>query len=364
MLVFNAPINPLSFGNVGFNILREIFNDGLDVCFHPVNGQLDFGAFSITDSRFQEWIKRSLTQRYSALSRDLPTLKLWHVDGSEFKLTDRQFLYTFHETNLPTTTEVDICNLQTRTFFSSEFSRGLFEMMGCENGESVGVGFDRDMIFSEVSSRPKKTRFLLMGKWEKRKHTEKIIVLWSRLFGDDPRYILHCCVHNPFLKPQKMDALIEETFRSAGIKRPSNVFFIPRLNTNREVAKLLHESDIDLGGLSGAEGWNLPSFNMTALGKWSVVLNATAHKDWATHENCIMVEPTGQESADDGVFFRKGNLFNQGNIFTWKEEAVAQAIREAVVLAGEGPNKEGLALQERFSYAKIWRNMRETIFSP
>ena len=73
--------------------------------------------------------------------------------------------------------------------------------------------------------------------------------------------------------------------------------------------------DIDLTGLSGGEGWNLPAFNCTALGKWSVVLNASAHKDWATESNSILVEPSGQIPVDDGLFFKTGLPINQGKFF-------------------------------------------------
>ena len=73
-------------------------------------------------------------------------------------------------------------------------------------------------------------------------------------------------------------------------KRYGNINFLPYLKTNSEVNDFLNAIDIDLSGLSGGEGWNLPSFNATALGKWSIVLNATSHTDWATQSNSILVE--------------------------------------------------------------------------
>ena len=39
---------------------------------------------------------------------------------------------------------------------------------------------------------------------------------------------------------------------------------------------LINNIDIDLSGLSNGEGWNLPAFNATALGKWSIVSNCRA----------------------------------------------------------------------------------------
>ena len=92
-----------------------------------------------------------------------------------------------------------------------------------------------------------------------------------------------------------------------------NINFLPYLNTNSEVNELMNSADIDLTGLSGAEGWNLPSFNMTCLGKWSMVLNATSHKDWATPENSILMESNKKIPAEDGLFFKAGQDYNSYN---------------------------------------------------
>ena len=69
-----------------------------------------------------------------------------------------------------------------------------------------------------------------------------------------------------------------------GGKTYKNINFLPHLKTNSEMNELYNSIDINLSGLSGAEGWNLPAFNSTCLGKWSIVLNATSHKDWATEK--------------------------------------------------------------------------------
>ena len=108
--------------------------------------------------------------------------------------------------------------------------------------------------------------------------------------------------------------------------------------------------DIDLSGLSGAEGWNLPAFNATALGKWSVVLNATSHKDWATPENSLLVEPNGTVPSADGRFFHQGSDFNQGVFYTFDEDAVIAKMKEAEAVC-KTENTKGLELQESFSYS-------------
>jgi hypothetical protein len=106
-------------------------------------------------------------------------------------------------------------------------------------------------------------------------------------------------------------------------------------------------------GMSGGEGWGLPEFQSVALGKHAVILNATAYKEWATDSNAVLVEPNGKTEAYDGVFFKKGGAFNQGNIYTFDEDAFIDGCEKAVERYRENPiNTAGIALQNDFSYAK------------
>ena len=66
------------------------------------------------------------------------------------------------------------------------------------------------------------------------------------------------------------------------------------------------------------------------LGKHSVILNATSYKDWADDSNSVMVEPNGKTDAADGVFFKKGGFFNQGEIFTFDEDEFIAGCEKAV----------------------------------
>jgi hypothetical protein len=134
-------------------------------------------------------------------------------------------------------------------------------------------------------------------------------------------------------------------------KSYSNINFIPWLKTNLEMNEFLNAIDIDLTGMSGGEGWNLPSFNATCLGKWSVVLNATAHTDWATKDNCILVEPNGEQPSEDGVFFKNGSDFNQGTFFNFSEEDLILAMEKAETLVGQN-NMCGSIMGQTFTYKR------------
>jgi hypothetical protein len=155
-----------------------------------------------------------------------------------------------------------------------------------------------------------------------------------------------------------MQGLINATL---GGNHYSNINFLPVLQKNSEVNELLNSIDIDLTGLSGGEGWNLPAFNSTCLGKWSVVLNCTSHKDWATNENSILIDPSGKMPVADGVFFSKGNPFNQGEFYTWTEEQAIWAMEEAEEKVGQ-INTEGTKLGDTMTYSKTVDSILSLIF--
>lgn len=347
-LTYNSVINNLSMGNVSFNFLKELFKRDIDLSFFPLYNSLDTSSFSVDDQGFSDWVNESVNNRIKKIDPNTPTLKLWHINGSENRITKNQFLYTFYELDQPTEEELRLVEAQEHVFFSSQHAVDTFVYSGIspDKVSYVPLGFD-ESFKTEKRKDDGVVHFSLMGKWEKRKHTEKIIKLWVKKFGNNVRYQLNCLVSNPFFK-DKMEALI---LNALGGERYFNVNFIPFLETNSQVNNFINQSDIDLTGLSGAEGWNLPAFNSACLGKWPIVLNATAHKDWANEENSILVSPNGQETSVDNIFFFNNQPFNQGRIFTWDEEEVVSAMEKSIDLAKNGVNKNGERLKEEFTYS-------------
>jgi hypothetical protein len=143
-------------------------------------------------------------------------------------------------------------------------------------------------------------------------------------------------------------------------KKYGNINFLPYLKTNSEVNDLMNAVDINLSGLSGAEGWNLPAFNSACLGKWPIVLNSSSHKDWANKKNSILIEPDGSEEAYDNIFFNRGSPFNQGSISNFSKESFYGAIDKAIE-KNKTPNTEGQKLKEEFSYKKTVNSIIEKI---
>ena len=347
-LLINAPINGLSFGNVSVNILRELFKKNIDLVFFPIGDKAEMDAYDKIDSDFVKYLQSATNDRYSKISKDIPSLKLWHVFGSETRYSKNQSLFTFHEVSEVTSIEKNLLKLQDNIFVSSNYTKNIFNLNGLDNVTHVPLGFDNDFQITNKTYLQDKIHFGILGKFENRKNTARIIKSWLKLFGNKPEYQLSCAITNPFLDKARFQ---NELLKVLEGKNYNNLNFVPYMQTNSEVNDYLNSIDIDLGGLSGAEGWNLPSFNATALGKWSVVINATAHKDWATKDNSILIEPSSLKDCYDDVFFKKGQSFNQGQFFDISDQEMDDAILKSLSYA-KTPNPEGLKLQKQFTYEK------------
>lgn len=355
-IVVKAPFNSLSFGQVAFNLAKAIYRSDRDAveAILPIGNTVDLSAYKV-DREFASWMSQKMNSPFSRITRDMPTLQLWHLQGSQDKPTDNSYLYTFHELDNATVTEKMICGLHDKVFVSSAFSRSTFDLSNVSN---IPIGLDPDIVETGKEYLGKDIiHFGLIGKWESRKNTTAIIKTWLRLFGNNKKYRLTCLVENPFLKTERYQSLVMD---ATGGKDFFNITFLPRLKTNAEVLELYNAIDVDLSGLSSAEGWNLPAFNATALGKWSCVAAHTSHLDWATNDNAIIIHPTGKRPVYDGTFFAKGLDFNQGNIYIIDENDIERAILASVSKA-KTPNESGKALRETFTYDRMWKEIKAQI---
>ena len=253
-LVVNVPLNGLSFGNVSLNLVREMWKRKMSISIFPIGNAVDIPTFDKLDPDFLQWLNLSIQDRLEGISGETPSLKLWHLNGSENRITEKQHLFTFHELNFATQVESSLAKLQSNAIFSSRASQDIFNSNGCKNTHSVKLGFDEDFSILDKKFYEDKVVFGLSGKFEKRKHTAKIINLWINKYGGDFKYRLHCLITNPFYKPEEMQGIIKGIIgdRDAG----NVVFYTPQAN-NTLMNDWLNAVDIDLSGLSGGEGWNL-----------------------------------------------------------------------------------------------------------
>jgi len=357
-IIARLPLNTTSLGNVSVNILRELYKENFDVAIFPHQDSADLSVFDKLSSNFSTWITAGIKERYKIIEKNTPTLQIWHLHNSIARFSSKSFLYSFYELDSPTFSELKVCASHDKVIFSSKDAENHFKNAGASNVTSVPLGYDQDFFETKKEYLKNTTHFGLMGKLEKRKHTLRILKLWAKYYGNKPNYELSCAISNKFMNQEDVNRMIGETLNH---KYYENINFIPFMRSNSEVNDFMNAIDIDLTGLSGGEGWNLPAFNSTCLGKWSCVLNATSHKDWATEENSVLVESNGKEPAYDGIFFNEGQEFNQGNIHTFSEEDFVSATKKAETLYNK-ENTKGKELKDKFSYKNCVNNILSNIY--
>lgn len=358
-LGLHLPINSVSFGQTSTLLLRSLFereklgNNDLDLYLLPI-GQVDLSSQK-EDKEFNAWLQNKIVKAYESFSRDIPTFKLWHLNGSLESISNKQTLLSFYELDKPTKIELNIAR-NNNICFSSKYTCDVFKLFGVE-AKYLPLAFD-SYNFSRLTNKKfhndDRIVFNLCGKFEKRKHTDKVIKAWIKKFGKSRTHVLQCAVYNPFLNEQQNNQLF---INSVNGDKPFNVTFFPHMKENNVYNEFLNSSNIIIG-MSGGEGWGLPEFHSVAIGKHAVILNAHSYKSWANSEAVTFVNPSQQIEAYDGAFFRKGEPFNQGNIFDWDEDEFIAGCEKALEKAKTNKiNEAGLKLQEEFSKEKFTDNI-------
>jgi hypothetical protein len=354
---FDAPFNPTSIGQTSFNIYRELSKNN-DICLFPVQDRIDLGCFSVSEEEKNRISKNSKFSEEN-YNRESPSLAIWHIRGSEKAIGSKQNLLTFHETDTLTTYEASRLSQLDKVFVTSRYTKNVFDahLKGSTEVIYCPLAFDSNS-FHKIDKDPKEEviTFGIRGKIEKRKHTLKVIAAWAKTFGGDPRFRLDCSVHNMHMDESQNNAILDAM---PDRTMPWNINILPFLPTNDLYNKTLNQADIDLTGMSGCEGFNLPLFQSMCLGKQVIVLNAHVHKDFCNESNSILINPSGMIDAEDGMFFAKGQTTNQGQWFDFDEKDLISAMLLSVERAKVN-NFEGEKLKE-WTFEKTANTILENI---
>jgi hypothetical protein len=346
-LALNLPLNNLSFGQISFAIIKNLFEKGYNSKLFPIGNGIDVSAQK-ADKQLADYIQNSIESAYSTFSRKEKIFKLWHINGSLESFSERQILFSFYELDEPTDTEINIVKNNEKVIFSSKYTCDIFKQYGCNNIEYIPLFFDSNNFkkIDKTYFSDGRITFNLVGKLEKRKNHKKVIQAWAKKFGNNPKYSLQCSIFNPFLKPEDQNNLINSILEG---KKYFNISFLGFMQTNEIYNDYLNSGDIIIA-MSGGEGWGLPEFHSVAIGKHAVVLDAHCYKDWANEENSTLVNPSQKIEAYDNMFFHKGQKFNQGNIFTFDDEQFIAGCESAIKKYNKNKvNEFGLKLKDKYT---------------
>lgn len=350
-----VPINPVSFGQVSVCILKELYKRGLEPVIFPI-GNVDLSPYK-QDKGFMGWLAERINSAQSIHQRTNPVFKLWHFNGALSSVSNKQVLFTFHETNEITSTESNVIDNQSKVLVSSQYTK---QILNKDNVEYCPLGFDSESFYPTNKEYMKDIIvFGLYGKLEpSRKRHLKILRAWIKRFGNNQRYMLHASLFNPHMNVVDQQRLIASAMDN---KKVVNINFIPYVQTNELYNQVLNSANIVIG-MSGGEGFDLPVFQSLCIGKHAVVLKAHVYTDYTTPEMVTYVEPNGMIESEDGLFFKKGQAFNQGAFFDWNEDEFIAGCEKAINNFTLNPtNKSGLELGKSFTYSKTVDKILQTI---
>lgn len=352
----SCPINALSFGQVSYNILKQLYLKGLSPHWFPISA--DLASFDKCPDDMKMWLSSCSAKALRSYSRNNPEFRMWHISGSDTSHSKRQTLLTFHETSEITPVEKNILNNQENVLVTSNYTKEVMNAAGVNNVSVIHLGFD-DENFSRIEKHPYNNQCIvwgIAGKFERtRKKTARLIKLWASIYGNNPKHRLHVHTYNGFLDndPQRCTAINQQLINQEALEGKSfwNINIINKhLSTATEYNSFLNSIDIYLDG-GGSEGWGIPQFTATALGKHLVTIYSNAVKEWATEDNAILVKPSGMIDCYDGMFFHPNQPFNQGQFFNWNDDDFVSGMKAAEERHAKNPlNVAGLELQ-KMSYS-------------
>ncbi len=325
MLNFSLPLNIVSFGSVSQCLLRELYKRNEKICLFPI-GPVDLSSYNI-EPDFANWISQSIQRGPVKYKRKNPSFRLWHLQNSYESIGDKRFLYSFHETDSASESEISVANNHDALFVSSQYTKKVFEDFGAGNVIYAPLGIDKTHVFEkpDIQYLPNDViQWTIIGKWEERKQTLRTIKLWTDKFGNNRNHQLVCLINNSHVDPKHLENALQQV-----LKKPFfNVVYLSVLKHSLEVNDLLNATDIFLS-YSRCEGMNLPLISALSLGKTCVGLFEHVHKDYLTAENSILVPSSGKIPAIDNIFFHANAPFNSGNWYDCTDQSIYDSLDQA-----------------------------------
>jgi glycosyltransferase involved in cell wall biosynthesis len=252
-----------------------------------------------------------------------PSLRIWHQHDLSMHVGKGLHCgFPIFELNKFTDIERHHLSNLDILFVSSTWASNVVKQNNIDTSTVViPFGVDTQIFMpNRVVSNANTTIFLNIGKWEIRKGHDIIVKAFNQAFlpSDDVHLIMHC--HNPFLSN------VENTdwarlYLNSKLGKAGRTIKQQRLKSQQEIAFLMNQVDCGVFP-SRAEGWNLESLEMMACGLPVITTDYSAHTEYATNDNAMLVKVNQLEPAFDNKWF-----FNQGEWAKLDKDVIEQIVQ-------------------------------------
>lgn len=351
MFNLSCPINNLSYGLVGLNIVSSLDKMGSDFFLNPI-GQVDvptdFSVDTIKKHMGLNPYKNSSSVRiYHQFSLIEHVGKGKHIGFPIFELDSFSPLEI---KNLSYCDEIFVCSDWAKKVILDK------KELQQKNVVVVPLGVDRE-VFNEHNPfiKPKKTIFLNIGKMEYRKGHDILPEIFSRAFNHNDDYELWMMADSCF-----NDKVMYETMkREYHQKLAGRVRFLSSVKSSLQVANIIKKSDCGIFP-TRAEGFCMPLLECLSCGIMCISTGYSGQTQFANQLNCNLVEITETEKAVDNIWFH-----GQGNWAKISDDQLDEFIYYVRKIHQEKQaqnlpiNEEGVATAKKFS----WDNSSRTILT-
>ncbi len=165
----------------------------------------------------------------------------------------------------------------------------------------VPEGVDADRFAPQPAARPEGDhtfRLLCVGKWERRKGIDDLVIAYSQAFsrGEDVELVL--ASHNPYIRDFDARQALD---RLCGRDTPRIRLWAP--GDDRALVRLYNQADVFVLP-TRAEGWGLPIIEAMACGLPVIVTDYSAPRDYVTRDCSYLIPVKRMAWAYDPVFYR------------------------------------------------------------
>lgn len=358
MINLQTPINNLGYGVAGYNILKELYNRDSSVALYPI-GRPDSAEDFVVQS----------AGNIKNLKLNRPHVKIWHqhdlfqrigsgkhfgfpiFELTEFDQREKISLHHCDELLVCSKWARDIVRHQTDAYANGGFLLDQIHV--------VPLGVDTEIFNPTRVVNSEKTIFFNCGKWEKRKGHDILVECFNKAFTKDDNVELWMMTENPFLNDQIKNQW-EKLYKTSALS--DKIRLIPRQQHHKDVARLMNM--VDCGVFPArAEGWNLELLEMMACGKRVIATNYSAHTEFCSPVNSMLVNIDNLETAFDGVFF-DGKKGFWAELAQDQNDAIIEYMREVHSLKQSGQlgvNHNGIDTALKFSWKNTVDKLMEAI---
>ena len=339
-----GPINQLGYGVASLNILKALYQEGVEVSLFPV------GQPQLTNEEDAYAVRRGM-RLAQTFDPQAPCVKIWHQNQMAERIGSGKFIgFPIFELDTFNDLEKHHLNSCDHLFVCSKWAKEICldqTRFGEHRVHVVPLGVDAELFPPAPVRQDDKTIFFNCGKWEIRKGHDILINAFEKVLEHGENAELWMMCTNPFNSPDE-DAKWHQLYNHPKVK------LIPRAETQAEVYNIM--SQVDCGVFpSRGEGWNLELLEMMAAGKHVVATEYSAHTEFCTEENSYLLPISDTEPAFDNKWF-----FGQGNwakIDDAEVEMLTKLMQRFIKLSKGKVNKAGIETAKKFS----WQNTAKEI---